>query len=156
MLLYSSGAGHTAPPPWVQDPTICLFILTLLQQEWMQTSLQGRSVTWCTDHPAALVAGRQLKMRVLSLRIGGTDDIHRHGDDLLKQILVTMHVPQAKIDIPKALQDQCNSNLQFIVVTAPSHRVHITRTYHWAIGRLGWVPSGAGLTAPPPWFGSMF
>ena len=71
-----------------------------------------------TDHPGALVAGRKLKLRVLSFRLGGTEHTHRHGEDLLKQILVAVHVPQAKLDVPQEKQLE-HTVLQYIDVTAP-------------------------------------
>ena len=74
-----------------------------------------------TCHPGALVAGRKLKLRVLSLRLGGNDHTHRHGEDLLKQILVAVHVPQAKLDIPQEKQLE-HIVLQYIDVTAPKEQ----------------------------------
>ena len=74
-----------------------------------------------TDHPGALVAARKLKLRVLSLRLGGTDHTHRHGEDLLKQILVAVHVPQAKLDVPQAQQVE-HTVVQYIDVTAPKEQ----------------------------------
>ena len=74
-----------------------------------------------TDHPGALVAARRFKLKVLSIRLGGTEHTHRHGEDLLKQILVAVHVPQAKLDVPQAQQLE-HTVLQYIDVTAPKEQ----------------------------------